>query len=295
MRPEIEEYLREHGATYTTATLRRQLLRAGYQAGEIDAALEETGAARAPQLAETKALRSQFWGLAFLINLVVLVAVTGMVSGTSPYAGAVFIVLGIAMLIGLGVSGSIGGSLLPGRGLLVALAVPAVAALILGGACYAMMQPSSGSGEQSTRGPGTIEVRIDAPLAFSGTGAATCELFPDNFGVSSSALGSIGDMPVSASVSSTGSPLVQPSDGERNAVVSISLQDTTAGFAYAFGVESMEEGLPMQPADGAFGTISFRGLKQLPTGAGSLDGQESISGTITWTCDLSQTVSSSGP
>ena len=167
MRPEIEAYLRENGARYTTKALRAQLLRGGYEAPEIDAALEETEAARAPQLASAKALRSQFWGLAFVLNLVVLVVVSAVVSDNSPYAGATFLVLGIAMLIGLGISGSIGSAFLTGRGLLVALAVPAVAALILGGTCFAMMGGVGVTPPQLTVTAGTMKLAIDAPLAFT--------------------------------------------------------------------------------------------------------------------------------
>lgn len=287
MRREIEDYLRKNGARYTTKSLRRQLLHAGYEAPEVDAALEETEAPRAPRFAETKALRSQFWGLAFIVNLVVLVGVSAVVSGTSPYAGATFIVLGIAMLIGLGISGSIGSSLLPGMGLFVALAVPTVAALILGGACFAMMRPGSG-GVQSTRAPGTMELRIDPPLAFSGSGAATCETFTDSFSVNSTDLGSIGDKPVSASVGTAPPDADHPADGGHRIAVGVSVLDTGAGFAYAFGGTA-----DALAAGDVAGSISFEGLMQQDTGAGPLSGQDSISGTISWTCDVKFQVSSS--
>jgi len=286
MNPKIEDFLRENGAEYTTKALRGQLLKAGYEATEIDVALQETEAARAPQLAKTRALRSQFWVIAWVVNFVVLVAVTALV-GSNTYAGAVFIVLGIVMLIGLGISGIIGGALLPGRGLLFAVAVPVVVALLLGGTCFAMMQPGSGSGmEPSTRYPGTLELRIDAPLAFTGSGAATCETLTDVFSVTASDLGSMGDLPVNVSINGMGSPLVQASDGERKAVANISFVDKAAGFAYAFGNESLEDGLQMEPTEGGSGAITFHGLGQFVTGASPLEGQDAISGTITWTCDL---------
>jgi fatty acid desaturase len=115
MHPEIEDYLRKNGAEYTTKALRRQLLKAGYEAADIDAALEETQAARAPQLAKTKALRSQFWVAAWVVNFVVLVAVSALVSSSSPYIGAVFVVLGIVMLLCLGIRGTIGSAFLTAR------------------------------------------------------------------------------------------------------------------------------------------------------------------------------------
>ena len=287
MNPKIEDFLRENGAEYTTKALRGQLLKAGYEATEIDAALQETEAARAPQLAKTRALRSQFWATAWVVNFVVLIAVSALVSNNSPYAGATFIVLGIVMLLGLGISGTIGSAFLPGRGLLFALAVPVVLALIIGGTCFAMMQPSSGPGmEPSTRYPGTMKLQIDAPLAFTGSGAATCETSQDVFSVTANDLGSMGDLPVNVSINAMGSPLVEASNGERKAVVNVGFHDKAAGFAYAFGNQSMEDGLPMESTDGASGAITFQELQQFVIGASPLEGQDSISGTITWTCDL---------
>jgi lipopolysaccharide export LptBFGC system permease protein LptF len=145
MRPEIESYLRDNGARYTTKALRRQLITAGHDPAEIDAALATTEEARGPQLAATRALRSRFWGWAFLINFVVLVGVTALVSSFNSYAGAAFMVLGIAMLIGLAIFGSIGRALLDRSGLVVALVVPVVAALLLGGWCLALMRGSMGA------------------------------------------------------------------------------------------------------------------------------------------------------
>ena len=46
MRPEIEAYLREHGARYTTDALRRELINAGHAPAEVDAALRETEGSR---------------------------------------------------------------------------------------------------------------------------------------------------------------------------------------------------------------------------------------------------------
>jgi hypothetical protein len=69
MRPEIEAYLRDHGARYTTEALRRQLIQAGYDPAEIDEALRETEVARGPQLAEFRGSRSRFWWLTFGLHL----------------------------------------------------------------------------------------------------------------------------------------------------------------------------------------------------------------------------------
>ena len=139
MRPEIEAYLRENGAKYTTKALREQLIRAGHDSTEVDAALLETEAARAPQLAATRALRTRFWLLAIGLNVVGLVVATIWAYGSisNEFAGAVPIVLGFFLLIGLGIAGLMGRSMLD-RGLTIALVVPLLAMLMLTGTCMVM-------------------------------------------------------------------------------------------------------------------------------------------------------------
>jgi hypothetical protein len=146
MRPEIDAYLRTNGAKYTTKALRQQLIHAGYEAGEVDAALQETEAARAPQFAETRALRSRFWLLAWGLNIagLVLATIWAFQGPSATYAGAVPIVLGFFMLIGLGISGFIGLSML-GRGLGVAMIVPVIFTLILTGSCMAIFGLPTGA------------------------------------------------------------------------------------------------------------------------------------------------------
>jgi hypothetical protein len=142
MRPEIDAYLRSNGAKYTTKALRAQLIHAGFEAGEVDAALRETEAARAPRFAETRALRSRFWLWVWGLNIagLVLATIWAFQGSSNEFAGAVPIVLGFFLLIGLGISGLIGRSML-GRGLGVALLVPVIFTLILTGACMAMFGP----------------------------------------------------------------------------------------------------------------------------------------------------------
>lgn len=145
MRPEIEAYLREHGAKYTTDALRRQLIAAGHDPAEIDAALRDMEEARAPQLAETRRLRRRFWLSAIGLHVAALVVATVWVllGGTSPtYFPIAVVVLGVVLLIGLGISGLIGRVLL-GRGMAVALVVPLISALALGGTCMAMAGPAA--------------------------------------------------------------------------------------------------------------------------------------------------------
>jgi hypothetical protein len=140
MRPEIEAYLQKNGSKYTTKSLRLQLHRAGYDAAEVDAALQETEASRAPQFAQTRALQSQFWRSAFLVNVatLALVVVWAVIRGNGSLAGLVTVVLGLFLLIGLGLSGLIGRAFLE-RGMGVALIAPIIVAVVLGGICAATM------------------------------------------------------------------------------------------------------------------------------------------------------------
>lgn len=146
MKLEIEEYLRSNGARYTSKALRQQLLHAGYEAPEVDAALQETEAARAPQFEETRALRSRFWWTAIALNAAGLVVATiwAFQGPSATYAGAVPIVLGFFLLIGLGISGLIGRSML-GRGIGVALLVPLIFTVLLTGTCMAMFGLPTGA------------------------------------------------------------------------------------------------------------------------------------------------------
>jgi hypothetical protein len=146
MKPELESYLRDNGARYTTKALRAQLIAAGHDPADVDLALQETEAARAPRFAETSALRSRFWRWVWVVNIagLVLATIWAFQGSSRIYAGAVPIVLGIVLLIGLAISGFIGRSML-GRGLAVALLVPVVFTLILTGTCMAMFGPPTGA------------------------------------------------------------------------------------------------------------------------------------------------------
>ena len=146
MRPEIEAYLRENGAKYTNEALRQQLIHAGHDPAEVDAAFREAEAARTQGLAATSGLRSRFRLWVWSLNIVGLVVATiwAFQGPSRAYAGAVPIVLGVVLLIGLGISGLIGRGMLA-RGLAAALVVPVIFTLILTGACMAMFGLPTGA------------------------------------------------------------------------------------------------------------------------------------------------------
>jgi hypothetical protein len=144
MRPEIDGYLRANGAKYTTEALRGQLIAAGHDPAEVDAAIAQFDAERSPALAQMKSTRSRFWWTVLAVNAAGLVIATiwAFQGASSTYAGAVPVVLGVAMLIGMGIFGLIGRALL-GRGLAVALLLPVIVAILLTGTCMAMFGPPS--------------------------------------------------------------------------------------------------------------------------------------------------------
>ena len=142
MKPEIDAYLREHGARYTADALRSRLIAAGHDAAEVDAALRETEGPRRAQLAEARSITSRFWRWAIALHLVALVVVGLMVlnhgRGTyfQMYVNGV-VVLGVAMLMGFAISVVAGRALL-GRGIAVALVAPLISVFLIGGTCLAI-------------------------------------------------------------------------------------------------------------------------------------------------------------
>jgi hypothetical protein len=144
MKPEIESYLREHGDRYTEAALRDQLLQAGHPAEEVDAALRERAAAHAAQ-AHEPGVRRRFWRWAWglhiaawlLLGLWVLLQEEGTFRYGENSIGLV--ILGIALLIGLAISGFIGRAIAERTSLAAGLVVPAISAVLLAGSCFGIL------------------------------------------------------------------------------------------------------------------------------------------------------------
>ncbi len=156
---------------------------------EVDAALQETEASRGPRFAETRAVRSRFWLFVWGLNVagVVVATIWAFQSSSRGYAGAAPIVLGFFLLMGLGISGLIGRSML-GRGVAVALIVPVVFTLLLRADAW----PSLARRRHSVP-TGTVELTINAPLRVPGSGPANCEVYPTYVNVYANDVGPIGD------------------------------------------------------------------------------------------------------
>jgi hypothetical protein len=140
MRPEIEAYLRQHGARYTSEALRRRLIDAGHDAAEVDAALRESESTRSALLSDRQAFdRWALWlHIGAFVALILMVVLLNGIQGLGA-ATIAAIVLSIFLALGWKFSSLIGNALLSRAGLLVALIFPGISALGLGGTCLWLM------------------------------------------------------------------------------------------------------------------------------------------------------------
>ena len=142
MKPEIETYLREYGDRYTREALRAQLVEAGHDPEEVDAALTEW-ASRQASPPPTDEGRRQFRRLTWLIHgAALLLAFLWMVLVIGGDLGAILLVsavLGVVLLIGVGISLLIGRFLVGGATVGAAIVVPILTALLIAGSCLGLM------------------------------------------------------------------------------------------------------------------------------------------------------------
>lgn len=287
MNPEIKRYLDQHGATYTPEALRKGLMDAGYDPAEVDAAL---GAWDAREAAGPDAEgRRAFGRWAFRLHLGALVGMFLLVvllRGVSAAGLALVggLVLAVALLIGWAISAAIGRALLPRTGLTIALIVPAISAIALGGACLGLMVASI----QPPPRDGTVHLKIEAPRAFDGSGPAACYLDQGGGGgvqVNSQELGRLDGKNVSVSFSWSSSDATQPQP--KGTYLSVILgSDSEAEppgsyitiFSTTFEVDAR--------TDSRSGTMQFDGLAAEPIeGPAGETPPEAISGSVSWTCE----------
>jgi len=277
MRPEIDAYIHEHGDRYTPEALRRALLEAGYEPAEVDAALREMESRRAASAANG-GQRSRFWLVAIGLHLAALVVAGIWIanSASASYFGFVVVILGVVLLIGLGISGLIGRWLIPRSGLAVALIVPLLSALLLGGTCMALSAPLVIPAKT-----GTMQLHVTGARSFDGSGAAVCHHSAGGgYGVSAENLGTVDGNPVTANLDAFQSNAF-PSEASAGSGVNLAItfdfgSDTEAPESYStiFSTQQTVEA----SSDGFTGRVDFEGLvREAQTG-------EQISGTLSWTC-----------
>jgi hypothetical protein len=298
MRPEIKRYLDEYGGRYTSDALRSALLEVGHDPAEVDAALQEWQSEHAGGIVGEEDRRKFGWWTiwlhlgALVAVFVLLILLNGAQASAAANAAIAAVVLAVFLFLGWAISSLIGRTLLPRTGIAVALIVPAISALGLGGTCLAVMGGfSTGQAPQPTT-TGTMDLNIQPPLSFKGSGPATCQGKPGVTGLSVFAenLGLLDGSVVSMSVDAfqgggdPNAPL--PSGAEQSVNLSITLSGANGDAAPAGYLNTPETRLQVDVApDGLSGTVVFEGLVPAEmTDPNAPGGREPISGTVSWTC-----------
>lgn len=291
MNPEIKRYLDEHGATYTPETLRKGLLDAGYDSAEVDTALRAWEAERAAPRPDAEDRRTfGRWALWLHVGaLVAMVVLLVVLRGPTAIGLALIaaVVLGIALLIGWAISSLIGRVLLPRTGPMIALIVPAISAIALGGSCFALMYGSI----QTPPTNGTVQLHVLAPRTFGGSGAAACYISdgPAGIQVTSEDLGTLDGRTVGVYVTWYSNDPNVPSPAEMTTLsIIVNPRSETDPFE-SFGVIFSTRLEVDVATDGLTGSVQFEGLAaehaEGPEGASPSVAVETISGSVGWTCE----------
>jgi hypothetical protein len=281
--PEIERYLNEHGATYTPEALRKGLLEAGYDESAIDAAMREWQARRTGGIGSDDQRMFGRWAILLHLGALVATFVVLLFLKGAEAAGTILLgvgVLAVAMLIGWAISSMIGRALL-GGGTTIALIVPAISAIALGGTCFGLLNSTI----QAPPRDGTIDLEILAPLTFDGSGAADCFLGEGNVQVNSLDVGTLEGRPVFAYLTwypegDPGRP--GPVGGTQ---VEISLGPSSDADTHRSWSMSPDTQLVVNAsADGRSGTAEFENLAPVVENPAD-EIPEAMSGTLSWACE----------
>ena len=285
MKPGIRQYLEDHGSTYTPEALRKGLLEAGYDPGEVEAAVSGWNALEANAAGVAGRHAFSKWALWLHVGSVVAVfLIVVALKGTTAIGTALLgcAVLGVALVIGWLISSAIGRALLPHGGVFIALVVPALSAVLLGGSCLALLASAISTPPRQ----GTVDLSILAPRAFEGSGGANCYLGGGTVGVqvSSQPLGRLDGKDVSVYVNWYGDDPNTPTPASRTDV-SVLLEGSAQGqapesfntiFSSQFEVDAAPNALT--------GVIQFTGLAAEPATEPGPSSPELISGTVSWDC-----------
>ena len=306
----IADFISANRRKYTREAIRQQLLDAGYTPESIDAtwAILDT-----PDPDEAGVAGEGFWGRFFIfliglnVGVFLLVALlTGMLGaagqGGIGLAGVLAVALGIGALISWGIVAAVGPEKL-GRtsAMVIGGIVPLLFALLIGGSCYALIG-AIGPPPPPPR-DGVIELEIEPPMSFSGSGAAFCQIQADGTGFSiyaqEGSVGSIDGRPVNVSIDrfsneapAEGGPAPAPApggEGVQEVYLYISLPPRSETDPPREWFVSPETQLEFELApDGLSGTITFEGMEEarFAEGPAAPVGElETISGRVTWSCE----------
>lgn len=289
----IADYITANRHRYTREAIRQRLVDAGFDPTEIDAtwaALDTPD----PDATAGPGFWGRFWLYLVGANVAVLLIVgllTGMIFRLADGGFGLLVVLGIALVIGALIAWGVVAVTRPtqlGRGTAIAIGaiIPLVIAFLIGGTCYALV-----GALPPPRASGVMEVHIDPPVAFDGSGSASCLVSSDqrSFSIDAEALQSVdGDRTASVGFF-----------GEGPAPASVTTLFITL---YPSGAEAQPRGYTSGPGskhelemapDGLSGTLIFQALPpdpafDAPGGPAPTQGQagrEPISGTVTWSCE----------
>ena len=292
MKPEIRRYLQENAATYTTEAMRRALLEAGQDPSDVDDAMRVWHIEQSGGISDEDRRAYRRWSASFHVGALVAVLLLGFVLiGADGYPIVLIGAVVLALFLGLGwaLSSVIAAVVLPRTNLAVALVVPAVFALGLGGTCLALLDGLTPTPPLM----GTMDVRIDGPVAFEGAGTAFCarEIEGDSFSVGSENLGTIDGRWVAASVDRFdmhGDPNAPGPTGSTQGSVNmyIALNPTSGSQQPVAYTVTPDTQLEVEVAPGGLsGTVGFAGLTPEPMGAVDPAYAEPISGSISWECE----------
>lgn len=300
MDPRIADFIRANRKRYTREAIRQQLVEAGHDPAEIDATW---AALDAPDPDETAG--EGFWGrfAIFLVGLnvavfLVVVLLTGML-GNIAQGGFVLVaifavVLTIGAIMAYGIVAATGPANM-GRttALSIGAIIPLAFALLIGGSCYALVGSIGPPPPPAARG--VMELHIDPPMSFDGTGPATCQAYSEGagFSVFGESLGTIEGRMVTASFESyglpvgpEGGPAPAPAPGANanlNLFVSLHAGSEADPPRDWFVIPGSQVDVD-EAADVLSGTVTFDGLGRPPDAAEG-GAEDAISGSLSWTCE----------
>ncbi|MDQ3689586.1 MAG: hypothetical protein M3406_06035 [Chloroflexota bacterium] len=290
MDPRIADYIRANRKKYTREVIREQLVTAGHDPAEIDATWAALDAPD-PDAVAGEGFWGRFW--LFLVGLnvavfLIVVLVSGLLNSI-VVAVALGIALSIGALMAWGIVAATGPAKMGGTtAIVIGGVIPLVFALLIGGSCYALV--GSIGPPPPPAHEGVIELAIEPPLDFDGSGSALCQPHGTStgFSVFSQELGFIEGRAVTVSVDSyateagpDGAPAPAPGPGGEEAPnVFVSLQPRAENDPAREWFATPQARVEIDAApDGLSGTVTFEELEPAEPGA------DAISGTITWECE----------